>query len=91
MKRKAPRIFIIVLVTVAILATMILTALPGSTRTIITDYFGRVFDPVVSFFQSSLKSVGNFFSAVSENRDLKEEVAKMEKENYELRLKVIIN
>ena len=91
MKRKAPRIFIVVLVTVAILATMILTALPGSTRTIITDYFGRVFDPVVSFFQSSLKSVGNFFSAVSENRDLKEEVAKLEKENSDLRQKVIIN
>lgn len=91
MNRKAPRIFIVVLVTVAILATMILTALPGSTRTIIADFFGRVFDPVVSFFQSGVESVGSFFSAVSENRQLKDEIDKLEKENSDLRQEVRIN
>ena len=91
MKRKAPRIFIIVLVTVAILATMILTALPGSTRTIIADYFGRVFDPVVSFFQAGAKAVGNFFSAVSENGELKDEIAKLEMENSDLRQEIRVN
>jgi rod shape-determining protein MreC len=91
MKRKAPRIFIIVLVTVAILATMILTALPGSTRTIIADYFGRVFDPLVSFAQAGAKSAGNFFSAVSENRELKDEIAKLEIENSDLRQEIRVN
>lgn len=85
MKRKAPRIIIIVLVAVAILATMILTAVPGTSRTLIADYFGRVFDPLTSFFQSGVKSVGNFFTAVSENKQLKQEVIDLEKENFDLR------
>lgn len=91
MKRRAPRIVIIVLVAVAILATMILTALPGSTRTVISDFFGRVFDPLTSLFQTSIESVGDFFSAVSENKDLKEEIIELEKENSDLRQEVRIN
>ncbi|MDD2427777.1 MAG: rod shape-determining protein MreC [Eubacteriales bacterium] len=91
MKRKGPRIIIIVLVTVAILATMILTALPGSTRTVIADYFGRIFDPLTSFFQTSVASVGDFFTAVSENKELKHDIAELEKENARLRQEVRTN
>lgn len=91
MKRKAPRTIIIVLLSVALLATAILTALPGSSRTVVADFFGRVFDPMISFFQSGVDSVGGFFSAVSENRKLKEEIAQLEQDNFDLRQQVRTN
>ncbi|HZK29318.1 MAG TPA: rod shape-determining protein MreC [Clostridia bacterium] len=88
MKRRGPRIIIIVVVTVALLATFILTALPGTTRSRIGDYFGRVFDPITSIFQGGVDAVGGYFSAVSENRALQVRLEELEKENVDLRLQI---
>ena len=59
---------IIVLISVALLAAAILTALPGTTRSRIGDAFGPVFDPVLQFFQKTRDTITGYFGAVSENR-----------------------
>jgi rod shape-determining protein MreC len=87
-KRRGPRILLIVGVTVALLVTFILTALPGTTRSRIGDFFGRVFDPVTSVFQGGVDAVGSYFSAVSENRSLKTRLRELEEEGANLRLQI---
>ncbi len=80
MKRRVPRMMVIVLVTVALLALFILTALPGATRSRIGDFFGRVFDPLASTFQKAIDKVGHFFTAVRDNKDLKIRIEELEEE-----------
>ncbi|NLB51262.1 MAG: rod shape-determining protein MreC [Clostridiaceae bacterium] len=91
MKRRGPRVMLIVLVTVALLAALILTTLPGTTRSRIGDYFGQVFDPVVTGFQKGLSTFGAYFSAVSDNKKLKERISRLEDEMADLNLEILQN
>lgn len=91
MKRRVPRMMVIVLVTVALLALFILTALPGATRSRIGDFFGRVFDPLNSAFQKAVEGVSGFFTAVSDNKKLKVRVGELEEELGKLNREMIKN
>lgn len=91
MKRRGPRIMIIVLISVALLAAAILTALPGTTRSRIGDAFGPVFDPVLQFFQKTRDTITGYFGAVSENRKLRAEKTALEEEIARLNLEIMEN
>lgn len=91
MKRRGPRIMVIVLISAGLLTTFILTALPGTTRSRLGDIFGSVFEPVRSFFQKGLQSTGDYFGAVSENRKLKDQVSLLEEEMARLNLELLQN
>ncbi len=82
---------LIVLVTVALLAASILTALPGTTRSRIGDYFGRVFDPILFRFQQGSASVRGYFGAVSENKKLRSQIGQLEEEIAGLNLQILQN
>ncbi len=89
MKRRGPRIMVIVLISAGLLAAFILTALPGTTRSRLGDLFGRVFDPVVSVFQKSVNSSRAYFGAVSENKRLRDQIARLEEEKAKLNLRIL--
>ena len=91
MKRRGPRVMLIVLVTVALLAAFILTALPGTTRSRIGDYFGGLFDPLASGFQQGFSVMRGYFGAVSENRRLLLQIGKLEEEKANLNLQILQN
>ena len=91
MKRRGPRVMLIVLVTVALLAALILTALPGTTRSRIGDYFGGIFDPLVSNFQKGFSLIGGYFGAVSENRKLHRRIEELEEEKAGLNMQILQN
>ncbi len=91
MKRRVPRMMVIVLVTVALLALFILTALPGATRSRLGDFFGRVFYHLTSAFRKAIDGVSGFFTAVGDNRDLKLRVEELEEEVGKLNREIIEN
>ncbi|HZK41590.1 MAG TPA: hypothetical protein VFD14_01330, partial [Clostridia bacterium] len=91
MKRRGPRIMVIVLISAGLLTTFILTALPGTTRSRLGDIFGSVFEPVRSFFQKGLQGTGDYFGAVSENRKLRDQVSLLEEEMARLNLELLLN
>jgi hypothetical protein len=82
MKRRVPRVMVIVIVTVALLALFILTALPGTTRSRLGDFFGNIFDPLTTAFNKAIDGVGGFFTAVRDNRDLKIRIGELEEEKH---------
>ncbi|NLZ99943.1 MAG: rod shape-determining protein MreC [Clostridiaceae bacterium] len=88
MKRRGPRIMVIVLLAAALLTALILTTLPGTTRTRVGDFFGSIFDPVVSTVRKAFTSIGDFFTTYSDNRTLRAELEILEKENAELRFEI---
>lgn len=89
MKRRGPRIMLIVLITAGLLTVFILTALPGTTRSGLGDYFGSLFEPVFSVFQKGLDGGRAYFGAVSQNKKLKEELADLEEEKARLELQLL--
>jgi len=91
MKRRVPRIMVIVLVTVALLAAFILTALPGTTRSRIGDFFGQLFDPLTTVCQKGIDAVGRYFTAVKDSRDLKIRVSELEEEIGRLKREIAEN
>lgn len=91
MKGRGPRVMLIVLVTVALLAASILTALPGTTRSRIGDYFGRLFDPLLVRFQQGSAAVRGYFGAVSENKELRLRIEELEEEKAGLNLQLLQN
>lgn len=90
-KKRGPRIMVIVLITAALLAAFILTALPGTTRSRVGDWFGSVLDPVAGFFSKGVTSVGDYFGAVRENRKLHEQIRELEAEKAALNLEIMQN
>ena len=82
---------IIVLVSVALLAAAILTALPGTTRSRIGDAFGPVFDPMLGFFQKTSESISGYFGAVSKNNVLRRDKLALEEEIARLNLLIMEN
>ncbi|NMA17662.1 MAG: rod shape-determining protein MreC [Clostridiaceae bacterium] len=88
MKRRGPRIMLIVLLAAALLTALILTTLPGTTRTRVGDFFGSIFDPVVATFRKAFTSIGDFFTTYSDNRTLRAELETLERENAELRFEI---
>ncbi len=91
MKRRGPRIMVIVLVTVALLAFFILTALPSTTRSRVGDFFGRVFDPLTTVFRKGVDAVGSFFTAVGDNKNLRIHVGELEEEIGKLKREIVEN
>ncbi len=88
MKRRGPRIMVIVLLAATLLTALILTTLPGTTRTRVGDFFGSVFDPVVVTVRKAFSSIGDFFTTYRDNRTLREELESLEQENAELRFEI---
>ncbi|MGI6122349.1 MAG: rod shape-determining protein MreC [Saccharofermentanales bacterium] len=91
MKRRVPRVMVIVIVTVALLALFILTALPGTTRSRLGDFFGNIFDPLTTAFDKAIDGVGGFFTAVRDNRDLKTRIGELEDEVGRLNREIVDN
>lgn len=91
MKRRGPRVMVIVLITAGLLTAFILTALPGTTQSRLGDYFGSVFEPVFSLFQKGLDSTRGYFGAVSENRRLKDRIEELEADQASLNLQILQN
>lgn len=88
MKRRGPRLMVIVLITVVLAVALILTALPGTTRARIGDFFGRLFDPVTQAFSDGMDHVRGFFNANKENQSLRQRVTELEEEQVRLRLEI---
>lgn len=89
MPRKAKsRIFIIVLVTVLLLALTLLSAWPGSPLNMLTTPLSAILQPIQSALRWTSDKVGGFFESVNEGMRLRDENRQIKDENAELRSRV---
>lgn len=86
-KLLANKIFILILVTLLIVAVIIFDLIPGSPVENITTPVSVILDPAQKLVQGAGSNISNFFSAISEgiairkeNSDLKKQVAELQYE-----------
>lgn len=89
MPRKAKsRIFIVVLVTVLLLAFTLLSAWPGSPLNMLTTPLSAVLQPIQSALIWTSDKVGGFFESISEGMRLRDENQSLKDENADLRSQI---
>ncbi|HHT44354.1 MAG TPA: rod shape-determining protein MreC [Fastidiosipila sp.] len=81
------KIFVVVVLTLALIALIVLSMVPDSPLLHLTSPLGKVFNPIVRLGQTVTRSVSGWISSVSEsdkirrdNEDLREEIARLQNE-----------
>jgi len=87
-KLLANKVFILILVTLLIVAVIIFDKIPGSPVENITTPVSVVLDPVQKLVQGTGNKISDFFTAVSDGISIRQENADLKKHNAELEYEV---
>lgn len=85
---KRSRILILIFAALLVISIMIFSTLPEKPVNGITSPFSVALRPFERLFSSATGSISRFFHALSENRELREENARLKDENLDLRLRI---
>ncbi|MBR3058421.1 MAG: rod shape-determining protein MreC [Clostridiales bacterium] len=82
------KIFVIVLVTLILIAFIVFSAIPGSPLSNVTKPLSVIIDPVQSVFKKAGSKISDFYAAIAEGMEIRKENEELREEIAELEYKI---